>query len=147
MPITPRRGHWYERVDAKIVAYEHRNHSGLCDTYPHTVGGLDYSKDGRYIIDANTSLDLEKDLGTSDPRLKKPARKPAEKPAKVQPKKFRKVRMYFYRHGRNNVSATDMPGVAATLHRPGASPIFDLVIDVPVYPSVKNQALTKKGQK
>jgi len=144
MTVTPKRGHWYETRRGDVVAYTGSNFYSLAITHPHMVGFLPYTAEGyAFASSLPHKNDLVKDLGTSDPRPKKPARKPAEKPAKVQPKKFRKVRMYFYRHGHNNVSATDMPGVAAVMHRPGASPIFDLVIDVPVYPSDKTQTPKK----
>jgi len=78
MTVTPKPGHWYETRCGDVVAYTGPNRRSGNVRYPHTVGGMSYTPDGRYMANPSAPSsthvnDLTKDLGTSDPRLKKRA--------------------------------------------------------------------------
>ena len=125
MPITPKPGHRYERRDGEIVPYDRPNTYGAIKHFPHIVGGFTYAKDGSFYGSGVTfSLDLVKDLGPTDPRLKKPRKKAA--------KKTRKVRMYFYRDGDGQLCASQWAATAGWRHNASWGRYFSQIVSEPV---------------
>ena len=135
MSIRPEPGHWYERRDGKVVKYTGPSTYDLASLYPHLVGIQSYTKDGFFFGPGMPDgKDITKDLGTTDPRLKKPRKKPA--------KKVRKVRMWFMQIGTegkmcNNLSRDGLRTVRRILRADMDShyvfgPIFSQIIEVPV---------------
>ena len=71
MTIQPQPGHWYERRDGEVVEYTCPNLPSHINVYQHIVGYLATSGSPH-------KLDLDKDLGATDPRKpKKPRKAPA----------------------------------------------------------------------
>ena len=125
MPIKPRPNHWYERQDGEVVQYDGPNGRPGGTRFPHRVGGHSYTDRGRYMAGRNpTSWDLVKDLGTTDPRLKKPRKAPA--------KKFRKVRMHFFRDGDGELCASQWKTTAGFLHNASWGRSFSQIVSEPV---------------
>jgi len=125
MPIILKRRHWYKRKDGNIVQYDCPTPGRGPKYFPHRVGGLAYTNEGRYQGGNNPHrLDLVKDLGTTDPRLKKPRKKPA--------KKCRKVRVYFYRDGDGELCATQWKSTAERRHNASWGRSFNQIVSEPI---------------
>ena len=138
MPIILKRRHWYKRKDGNIVQYDCPTPGRGPKYFPHRVGGLAYTNEGRYQGGNNPHrLDLVKDLGTTDPRLKKTRKAPA--------KKFRKVRMWCFERDSfisgKSIYAYDMKCTAIgqrNAMETRCGPIFSQMINVPI-PSPKKK--------
>ena len=125
MPIILKRRHWYKRKDGNIVQYDCPTPGRGPKYFPHRVGGLAYTNEGRYQGGNNPHrLDLVKDLGTTDPRLKKPRKKPA--------KKVRKVRMHFYRDSDGELCATQWKDTAERHHHASWGRSFSQIVSEPI---------------
>jgi len=126
MPIQPKPGHYYETRTGEVVAYMGPSTSDLSGLYPHLVGQLTYTEDGFFLGPAAPDdNDLAKDLGTTDPRkLKKPRKAPA--------KKFRKVRMHFFRDGDGELCASQWKTTAGFLHNASWGRSFSQIVSEPV---------------
>ena len=131
MPVKIKVGHYYERRDG-LIAGPAEQYKPWVPTYPYVwrVGVQVYTVSGEFVDGDKCKFDLVKDLGTEDPRKVVDTRK---KPERVrEPKKFRKVRMWFYRGEGEGLSVSEDRSEAKRWHYPGYAPIFSQIIEVPV---------------